>query len=160
MFDSSSNMVLTDPPLPLPPLSPVLLIAFVHLVTALICSFSKSSFTLLPCGNATNIGIEATYDCFPPLVSNNSNYPILDVLFIVGGATMATATSTASLGKIHLLVGSTLFQTYPALAFWFNLLPQRHLFGAASAACCCCCFSRGDIKDINKSCHLIRQHCW
>ena len=102
-----------------------------HLVTALICSFSKTSFTLLPCGNATNIGIEATYDCFPPLVSNNSNYPILDDLFIVGGATMATAATTASLGKIHLIVGSTLFQTTFGIPtnikrFWFNL-SQRHL---------------------------------
>ena len=67
-----------------------------------------------------------------------------------------------SITRWHPPVGSTLFQTYPALAFWFNLLSQRHLFGAASAACCCCCcyFSRGDIKDINKSCHLIRQHRW
>ena len=92
----------------------------------------------------TGIGFEATYDCFPPLVSNNSNYPILDDFFIIGGATMATAATTASLGNIHLLahplhITFGITRRISSIAhgntkrFWFNL-PQNYLFGPKTSA--------------------------
>ena len=52
------------------------------------------------------------------------------------------------------------FWYIPPLPKYIKILVQSFStpsFGATSAACCCR-FSRGDIKDINKSCHLMRQH--
>ena len=113
-FNSSSTMVLTNPPLPLPPppLSSVLLIAVVILSQVHYLLLFQIILHITIRWQRNGHRLEATYDCSPHWSATTQSIPyILDDFFIVGGATMATAATTASLGKIHLIVGSTLFQT-------------------------------------------------